>query len=385
MMTYYYEAGSVGQTVLLILSLLTVAVSGSSAVFLLRRRCGLRKTIGSSSIRETFDNLPAGVCFFDETGFPVLCNLAMERFSFAVCGKDIQFVTDLENCLADDFIPADGTEKDGNMFLLPDGSVRHLKKRSFTHENGSIYTRYTATDVTDLHEKRIKLMEENKQLRSVQADLQRLSANVDAIAREEEILNTKMRVHDKMGNCLMMAQECLKNDAMENIPDSIAVSWQRAVSMLKYSSDAQEEDMLSQIRKTCESVNVLFIQTGELPRQENIAYILTCAVRECVINAVRYAEAEQLYAHFTEDETAASVTVTNSGRTPGSDILESGGLSTLRSRVERAGGTMTVLSAPFFELTVVMPKGKEDAYDTGSDRGRSEDGPGKSGIGCPAE
>ena len=64
-----------------------------------------RRTINHRSIKESFDHLSTGVFFFNEVGLPVLCNHAMQCFSFVVCGKDIQFVTDLENYLADDFIP----------------------------------------------------------------------------------------------------------------------------------------------------------------------------------------------------------------------------------------------------------------------------------------
>ena len=39
--------------------------------------------------------------------------------------------------------------------------------------------------------------------------------------------------------------------------------------------------------------------------------------------------------------------------------MEGGGLSTLRRRVERAGGIMTVQSFPEFKLTVTVPKEKE--------------------------
>ena len=117
--------------------------------------------------------------------------------------------------------------------------------------------------------------------------------------------------------------------------------------------------MLLQIRKTCEYVKIAFIQTGALPRQESVAYLLTCAVRECVTNAVRYAEATELYAVFSETETAGTVTVTNNGKIPEREIVEGGGLSTLRRRVERAGGRMTVQSLPYFKLTVTIPKGKD--------------------------
>ena len=317
-----------------------------------------RKTISRNSIKEAFDNLPTGVCFFNSDGLPVLCNHAMQRFSFAVSGKDVQFITDLETISNDDFTPVNEVKKINRTFILPDGNAWHLKKRSFVHESGNSYTQYIALNVTELHKTREELMLENEQLKKVQKDLQMLSANVVAVTREEEILNTKMRVHDEMGRCLIAAQKYLKEDNVENIPDSIASSWQRAVSMIKYSNDTPDEDMLLQIRKTCEFVKLEFIQSGNLPESEKVAYILTCAVRECVTNAVRYAEATELYADFTETETEAGVTVTNNGKRPESEIAEGGGLSSLRHRVERAGGQMTVQSFPIFKLTVTIPKEK---------------------------
>ena len=318
-----------------------------------------RKTISHSSIKESFDNLPTGVCFFNSAGLPVLCNLAMQRFSFAVCGKDVQFVSDLEDCLAENYLPANGAERDGSVFVLQDGTAWHLEKRVFTHESGNEYTQFVAADVTDLHKSRVALQKENDRLGRVQEELKRLSANVVTVTREEEILNTKMRVHDEMGRCLVAAQKYLKEDCTETIPDSVAVSWQRAVAMIKYSNDSTEEDMLLQIRKTCAYVKIAFVQTGALPQQESVAYLLTCAVRECVTNAVRYAEATELYADFSENETDATVSVTNNGKVPASQIVEGGGLSTLRRRVERAGGMMEVQSFPQFRLTVTVPKEKE--------------------------
>ena len=53
----------------------------------------------------------------------------------------------------------------------------------------------------------LDLTKENEQLRKVQEDLKRLSAKVVAVTREEEILNTKMRVHDEMGRCLVASAQ----------------------------------------------------------------------------------------------------------------------------------------------------------------------------------
>jgi signal transduction histidine kinase len=129
--------------------------------------------------------------------------------------------------------------------------------------------------------------------------------------------------------------------------------------MIKYSNETVDEDMLSQVRKTCASVGIAYVQTGELPTEESTAYTLICAVRECVTNAVRYAGASELYVQFSETEKLATVTITNNGKRPDSPIVEGGGLSTLRRRVERAGGVMVVQSFPIFKLTVTVPKEKE--------------------------
>ena len=221
------------------------------------------------------------------------------------------------------------------------------------------YTQFIASDITELYKTRVELTDENAQLRKAQADLKRLSANVVAATREEEILNTKMRVHDEMGRCLVAAQKYLREGGVQAVDESIVLSWQRAVSMLRYNNESEQEDILLQIRITCQSINLEFIQSGQPPEDENIAYVLSCAVRECVTNAVRYAQATELYADFTEDDVTATVTVYNNGKIPDGEITEGGGLSTLRRRVERAGGTMIVQSLPQFRLTVTVPKGKE--------------------------
>lgn len=317
----------------------------------------LRRSITRDSIKEAFDNLPTGVCFFNESGLAVLCNRAMYRFSFAACGKDVQFVADLEECLEQGFVPAAGARREGNLFMLPDGSAWQLEKRQITREHGERYVQYIAADVTDLQQNRVELMFENEQLRRVQAELKKLSANVIAVTREEEILNTKMRVHDEMGRCLLEAQRYLKENRGEGIPEEVALSWKRAVSMVKYNNESPDEDMLLQIRRACESVNLTFLQKGDLPKRRDVGYIFTCAIRECVTNAVRYARAKELYAVFDETDAEATVRVTNNGIAPKEEISEGGGLSTLRRRVERAGGTMVIRSKPYFELTITVPKG----------------------------
>lgn len=340
--------------VVLVVTLLSLGL----AVWSILRQTKHRSIINNTSIKEAFDNLPTGVCFFNEAGLPVLCNRAMHRFSFAISGKDVQFITDLQDLLEEEYRPVGGVAKDGKIFIATDGRAWQLGKRMVTDEHKGNYTQFVALNVTDLQQNRVELTEENSQLRRVQADLKRLSSNVVTATREEEILNTKMRVHDEMGRCLVEARKYLR-EGSNSIPEPVIRTWQKAVSVLKYNNETGDEDMLLQIRQTCESVKLSFHQIGTLPREEKVAYILTCAVRECVTNAVRYAGANALYARFTETGGFATVVVTNNGKVPDSEIVEGGGLYTLRRRVERAGGRMTVQSFPEFKLTVTVPMAEE--------------------------
>lgn len=333
-------------------------VSFGFAVWSILQETKNRKKINNNSIKEAFDNLPTGVCFFNEDGLPVLCNREMHRFSFAVSGKDVQYITDLEDMLKETFVPVEGVVKDDKVFTMAGDKAWQLERRIVRDKKQNIYTEFVVLNVTDLQHNRVQLTAENRQLRNVQAELKKLSANVVAVTREEELLNTKMRVHDEIGRCLVETRECLY-DGSENIPEHVIYSWQRAVSMLKYNNETSDEDMLSQIYKTCESIKLKFIQTGNLPKDETAAYVLTCAVRECVTNAVRHADSSELYTEFSENEAFASVTVTNNGKQPDIEIIEGGGLSTLRRRVERAGGSMILQSFPKFKLTVIVPLQKK--------------------------
>lgn len=316
--------------------------------------------INNTSIKEAFDLLPLGLCFFNETGLAILCNSAMYRFSSAVCGKDIQCISDIETMLEPSFEPMTGVKRDGELFILQNGSTWLLKKRQFMYKNKYLYNQFVAMDVSMLHEKRKELEQETIHLQKVQDELFKLSSNIIAITREEEILNTKMRVHDEMGRCLLLAQKYLTQEDLEYSLEDIAFSWKRAISMMKYHYDREEEDMLAQIKKTCDSLKIDYIQEGELPKHEKVAYMLTCAIRECVTNAVRYAKATELYVSFLENERFASVMICNNGDLPKKEIVEGGGLSTLRRKVESAGGRMCIQSFPTFQLTVEMPLNKED-------------------------
>jgi two-component system, NarL family, sensor histidine kinase DesK len=87
-------------------------------------------------------------------------------------------------------------------------------------------------------------------------------------------------------------------------------------------------------------------------RQELFAW----AIREAVTNVVRHSQAK----HCRIELTPTSLTVVDDGRGPTAGAADGHGLAGLRERVDTAGGTLSVASAPDggFVLRVVVPEGR---------------------------
>lgn len=58
------------------------------------------KHLGFNAIKESFDRLPTGVCFFDRTGSIVLCNRRMYQLSRFLLDSDMQHLGEVQEALA---------------------------------------------------------------------------------------------------------------------------------------------------------------------------------------------------------------------------------------------------------------------------------------------
>ena len=62
----------------------------------LGRRYLLRRTV-----KDAFDNLPSGICFFDSNGIAVLCNKQMDRLIYELKGFDVQCLSELQDIFSE--------------------------------------------------------------------------------------------------------------------------------------------------------------------------------------------------------------------------------------------------------------------------------------------
>ena len=159
------------------------------------------------SVKEAFDHLPSGVCFFNRNGTLTLCNHRMYRVFFDLTGKDLQSLPELQELLES---RTDGSRRDTDVFLLDDGRAWRFAQEQITTRDGSSYTQVTASDVTELYFRQKELEEDNRKLKEDAERIRRLSASIISLIREEEILSMKMRVHDDIGRSVIATRQFLR-------------------------------------------------------------------------------------------------------------------------------------------------------------------------------
>lgn len=287
------------------------------------------------AVKESFDDLPCGVSFFDKNGFIVLCNLQMQRIIYALSGHDMQGLFDLQQFL----------EKKDEVWRLSDGTVWRFEQKKL--EN---YIQVTASDVTRLHKlckelelENHKLMEEGKRIRE-------LSEHVMEIMREEEILNAKMEIHKQFGDGLAKLRRCLREG--RPIEEFDVSQWKRAIRFLQHESEVEEgKENIEKLEQLADSIGVHIC--GDIIWDNSWCLL---AVRECVTNTARHAEGDQVNVRCEETKEEKILSITNNGRRPQEVIVEGGGLASLRNCVEKMGGKMSVQTTPVFLLSIHMPK-----------------------------
>ena len=64
---------------------------------------------------------------------------------------------------------------------------------------------------------------------------------------------------------------------------------------------------------------------------------------------------------ITTGENDITTIITNNGIPPKHNIIEGGGLSSLRDKMERFGGRIELISLPEFKMTIILPAKEENA------------------------
>ena len=312
-----------------------------------------RRSITPFSIKEALDDLPTGVCFSVEgNGEPLLVNRRMYALVRELTGAELRDADALWAALP--ALPGVVPEGDDRVYRRPDGSVWRFRRERISGPR-AVFLQTTAADETDLCALSEQLREDNAALEDMTERLRRLTRDITRLAREEEILAMKARVHDDIGRSVLATRRFLVQERPLAEAGPVAGLWRSALGLLQNELTAGEDDMLAQLLEASEVLGVSLAFDGALPDDQDAGYLLLCAVRECVTNAARHAQATRVDVRLSEADGFACAEITNNGVPPTGPVREGGGLGSLRRRLENAGGEMELRSAPVFVLTARVP------------------------------
>ena len=316
-----------------------------------------------NKIKESFDNLPIAVCFFDTNGVVRLVNHRMLTIAGLLQKNGVQTLAEMESVLKSPPAGISCINPQLQIYRFPDGKALRFAQEQIITKAGLRYTQVTAADVTDLMRRQAELSKENAKLAEANDRLRRLFEQMPEIIREEETLQMKLRVHDDIGHSILVSRRVLLRQAgLEEIQAS-AAQWEQSIAVLYRSNQMRAESDLwgTTIGKVSE-MGVRVLTEGKVPDAPGIRSLAILAITECAANCVRHADGTELYVRFGQSSGCTELALTNNGTPPQEKICEGGGLSMLRHRIEEAGGHMEIQSFPCFKLMINLPQ--EASYES---------------------
>ena len=312
-----------------------------------------KRTITRSSIKEGIDKISSGLCFYREDGRVILTNQQMQKLSFAIAGKDLQNAALFWQFLQNGAVKTDAKRLSAGAqpgFRLADGTVW-----TFAFEKIGGICQLSAANTTQIQAVTDQLQAKNADLEALNLRLRKYGENVDELTRSKERLETKARIHSELGQALLATRRYLIDETGEQaVPLEL---WQRNIAMLRREAVLKEaEQPLEMLKRIAVSTGIAIEISGEFPKNEAVQTLVVQAAAEALTNAISHAHAKHLYISLEESQYFYAARFKNDGSRPDREIIEGGGLTSLRNKIEHAGGVMEVNSLPDFVLTVTLPK-----------------------------
>ena len=307
-----------------------------------------RRQLSPVSIKESCDHLPGALCFAWENGQPCLKNLKMDELSHLLTGEALLNA----NVFWKTFEPQP-------IATLENGQTWSFARVRLGMSEKTVY-QITGTNITEEARLQRELEKDNLRLKDINRRLRQYGQDVQEATREKEILRAKTRVHDQIGHALLQTRQFLSDT--QGDAESVCAAWRQNVRLLlgKYADD-QHVDTFDQLARAAQAIGVTIERRGVFPAENTeSAQLVETAAHECLTNLVRHAGGTRLEIIGEKAASGWRICYLNDGSAPSGPIVEGSGLTALRARVEAAGGVMEIVHAPRFELTLALPKERQE-------------------------
>lgn len=350
-------------------AILLCLYEGISAIYILNTilaEYNIQKSkINKSTIKESADTLPMGLCFARLNGHPYLVNKKMNELSNLLRGKSLQnqesFWNDL---LKGEFLSsAKKLSSDKTpIVLLEDGTV-WVFRQEVIQIQGQNAIQLTATDSTQLYELYDKLQIKNHDLEIMNQKLREYGNQIEGLTKAQERLSLKMRIHDAIGQNLIATKYFLLQGSADRWQEDkksditqILRKWEHSMSMLRHEvREEKNSDALQYLIDAAQSAGVQILLDGQVPQSTRVQEMIVAAGAEALTNAVRHARADKLWIIISETSNSYIIDFKNE-KNKNHEVREGGGLSSLRKRVENMGGSMKIIADTDFILKIILPR-----------------------------
>ena len=332
---------------------LSAALAAAAFVNLIRYR---RSHLTPQVIKEAMDLLPTGIAFGREDGTVLFRNLAINRLSRALTGRDFTRMDDFRRAAGH---PETGSTETPQVISVNDPpEVWQLATRRLD-TNGETVLQLTATDISKPEAITRELEAKNAKLRELHMRLDIYNQQAKRIIIEQEILTARMAVHNELGNVLLESLHYMKDPDSYREEQLLQTLKNANYYLLReYEADDTARDPLTEALSMAEAIGVEAQISGIPPEGEPNRGILAAAIRECATNTVKHADGNLLQAEIRRENQETELILRSNGAPPAGEIRESGGLKSLRTLVEKHQGSMQAESAPGFQLTIRLPAQK---------------------------
>ena len=346
----------------LVLFMLTVLV----VIFYIFLRIGRKDMITKESIKESLDALPDGVCFYRENGTPLLVNVQMSSICDELFNSGIMNVNSFVQRLKHGNFCSNAvlvnTRRPVITVKTADGQVWDFRESSLLVKKTTV-NELVAYNVTKQYQLNRRLKERNRSMNEIGERLRSYNKEVADTAREKEILNATIRVHDDLGRALLMLRKYLVQPYEQRNREELLMLWRFNTEVMKNeTAPIGPGSNWNLFIRSAENIGVKVVHHGVIPKEENNKFVLIAALSECLTNVVKHAGGNRIEMETAQTSSLGMAKITNNGMPPKEKIKEAGGLKSLRTIVERSGGKMTIESSPSFVMKIMLPRGEAEKY-----------------------
>ncbi len=211
------------------------------------------------------------------------------------------------------------------------------------------------SDITKTYELTKELEKKTKELQRLQKRLLSYEKNAKELITEREILETKIHIHGNLGKLLLITKEKMKQNLSHSEKEELLLLWEKGINDFLTNEKEEKKDGLQVLEETAKRIGIEIIFQGEkFEKDSQEEKILLQAIHESLTHAVKHAQAKTLFVTLKKENLHDIIEIRNDGILPKKEILESGGLSSLRKLVEENLGKMEIVSKDTFLLRIIL-------------------------------